>query len=528
MVSTVGKVPTAQEMFLAVFISDPNDVVARGAMTAVNAVNNNTLLRKICTQRVLERHSSNNAEMYGNPENSLNRVPRRDGEGFMNAAERLAYYTQEADEGTIPIPTGQQDKISWGQQMSVNAGYQAKCELKRVALVAQLTEATQLLRPFIAATVAELHAHPELLKLYNRSDPRALLSAAQSLLGTVTRTDITVLRSLRAQLSARPREVSENEWYIKLDTMNKSLAILADELFLSAQEIQNTFLATVHSTTWTAENAKYLSDLAEEEATENASPARKDAADYRKHVEMISRRVANKAALLPPPPSAFGVQSAPLPVAAPATAPAKAPENATKCTSCNRWHKASKACKPAAPAPAVSAAVPAQTAAAAPPAPPRAGRGPMVCFRCGLEGHGSADCENADLDLIRSWKESTACAELKERMKVRPAVFATQSPPARSSKLIADTACTPVSITATPRLVANRRMIEGTFTTAAGPGKIIATGTLNVLQPALAVLPVAQVESLPGCLPSPNLLSIPSFLNSDPTASAVAPAAPKG
>jgi len=152
----------------------------------------------------------------------------------------------------------------------------------------------------------------------------------------------------------------------------------------------------------------------------------------------------------------------------------------------------------------------------------------MVCFRCGLEGHKSEDCENEDLDLIRSWKDSTACAELKERMKVRPAVFATQSPPARSSKLIADTACTPVSITATARLVANRRLIEGTFTTAAGPGKIIATGTLNVLQPALAVLPVAQVESPPGCTPSPSLLSIPSFLNSDPTASAVAPAAPKG
>ena len=37
MVSTVGKVPTAQEMFLAVFISDPDGAVGRGAMTVVNA-----------------------------------------------------------------------------------------------------------------------------------------------------------------------------------------------------------------------------------------------------------------------------------------------------------------------------------------------------------------------------------------------------------------------------------------------------------------------------------------------------------
>ncbi len=57
MVSTVGKVPTAQEMLLALFIFDPDDVVARGAMTALSAVNNATIMRRLCTTKLLDRHS---------------------------------------------------------------------------------------------------------------------------------------------------------------------------------------------------------------------------------------------------------------------------------------------------------------------------------------------------------------------------------------------------------------------------------------------------------------------------------------
>jgi hypothetical protein len=296
-------------------------------------------------------------------------------------------------------------------------------EVKRGALVLQLTTATQELRPLISTTVAELHAYPNLLQLYNRCDARELLSAVKILLGTVTRTDIQVLQHLRAQPHPRPNALSVNEWFIKLTTTNETLAALSPELLLSPQEIKNVFLASVNSTPWTAEHTKFLSDLAEKEAGENEPPALTDPAKYRKHVEMISRRVANKEALLPLPPSAFGVQSAPLPVAAPvsapATAPAKATEKATQCSSCNRWHKASKACKSAAPVPAAPAAVPVQTAAAAPPAPPRAARSPMVCFRCGQEGHTAALCNNMDPDLVNSWRDSTACAELKERMQRR-------------------------------------------------------------------------------------------------------------
>ena len=419
MVSTVGKVPTAPEMFLAVFIYDPDGVVARGAMTALGALNNTTMMRRLCTITVLERHSDNNNEIFGNPEYSLNRVPREDGEGYMTAMQRLAFYTEEAANGTVAIPSGQEDKISWGQRTAANAEYRRMSEVKRGALVLQLTTAAQELRPLISTTVAELNAYPDLLQLYNRCDARELLSAVKILLGTVTRTDIQVLQHLRAQPHPRPNALSVNEWFIKLTTTNATLAALSPELLLSPQEIKNMFLAMLNSTPWTAENTKFLSDLAEKEAGENEPPALTDPAKYRKHVEMISRRVANKEALLPPPPSAFGVQSAPLPVAAPvsapATAPTQAPEKAIKCSSCNRWHKASKACKSAASVPAAPAAVPVQTAAAAPPAPPRAARSPMICFRCGLEGHASVDCENEDLDLIRSWKASTACAELKEK-----------------------------------------------------------------------------------------------------------------
>ncbi len=132
----------------------------------------------------------------------------------------------------------------------------------------------------------------------------------------------------------------------------------------------------------------------------------------------------------------------------------------------------------------------------------------MVCFRCGLEGHRAADGGNADMDRIRSSKASTACAELKDRMKVWPAVLAAQPPYARSSQFIADTTGTTVPITATAQLVANRRPFELIFITAAGPWKMVATGTLNVLQPALAVLLVAQVETLQGCTASRIILSV--------------------
>jgi hypothetical protein len=153
MVSTVGKVPTAQEMFLALFIFDPDNVVARGAMTAVNAFNNSMLLRKLCTQMVLERHRDRDPEIYGDPANSLNRVPRRDGEGYMTPMERPAFYSEQAEHGTVSIPPGKVDKISWGQRTGANAELRKKCELKRLALVAQLTEATQALRPLVADTV---------------------------------------------------------------------------------------------------------------------------------------------------------------------------------------------------------------------------------------------------------------------------------------------------------------------------------------------------------------------------------------
>jgi hypothetical protein len=75
--------------------------------------------------------------------------------------ERLAFYSEEAEHGTVPIPPGHEDKMCGG----ANVELRKKCELKRVALVAQLTEATQALRPLVAGTVAELHAHPKLLKL---------------------------------------------------------------------------------------------------------------------------------------------------------------------------------------------------------------------------------------------------------------------------------------------------------------------------------------------------------------------------
>ena len=123
MVSTVGKVPTAPEMFLAVFIYDPDGVVERGAMTALGALNNTTMMRRLCTTTVLERHSDNNNEIFGNPEYSLNRVPREDGEGYMTAMQRLAFYTEEAANGTVAIPSGQEDKISWGQRTAANAEY---------------------------------------------------------------------------------------------------------------------------------------------------------------------------------------------------------------------------------------------------------------------------------------------------------------------------------------------------------------------------------------------------------------------
>ncbi len=97
--------------------------------------------------------------------------------------------------------------------------------------------------------------------------------AVQSLRGTVKRTDITVLQSYRDLLSTRPSALSETECFIKLTTINKALAALSDDLFWSPQEIQNKFPATVNSATWTAENAKYVCDIAEEEAKENEPPA---------------------------------------------------------------------------------------------------------------------------------------------------------------------------------------------------------------------------------------------------------------
>jgi hypothetical protein len=57
--------------------------------------------------------------------------------------------------------------------MTANGEYRGTCKLKRCTLVLQLTTATQDLRPLIATTVAELDAHPGLLKLYNL--PRSTL-----------------------------------------------------------------------------------------------------------------------------------------------------------------------------------------------------------------------------------------------------------------------------------------------------------------------------------------------------------------
>ena len=128
-----------------------------------------------------------------------------------------------------------------------------------------------------------------------------------------------------------------------------------------------------------------------------------------------------------------------------------------------------------------------------------------------------------------SWKESEQYTELKSKLQVRPpTAFATASTlPSRS--LIADTACAPVSITAEARLVAHRKPAQGTFNTAAGPGKIVAVGTLKLPHPALARLPVAQVAAAPPGAPVvPSLLSVGSFLNSDPTASGTLPPAPPG
>ncbi len=47
---------------------------------------------------------------------------------------------------------------------------------------------------------------------------------------------------------------------------NEMLAALSQDVRLSPQEIKNVVLATVNSTPWTTENAKFLSDLTEKEA----------------------------------------------------------------------------------------------------------------------------------------------------------------------------------------------------------------------------------------------------------------------
>jgi hypothetical protein len=101
-------------MFLALYIFDPNNIVARGAMTALSASNNNTILWKLCTQNVLVGYSDSNPVIDGDPEYSLNRVPRQDGAGYMTATERLAFYSDEAQNGIICIPPGHEEKISWG------------------------------------------------------------------------------------------------------------------------------------------------------------------------------------------------------------------------------------------------------------------------------------------------------------------------------------------------------------------------------------------------------------------------------
>ena len=79
-------------------------------------------------------------------------------------------------------------------------------------------------------------------------------------------TCIPTMQNLRAELSTRPNALRVNEWVIKLTTTNEALAALSQELRLSPQEIKNMFIATVNSATWTAENAKFQSDLAEKEA----------------------------------------------------------------------------------------------------------------------------------------------------------------------------------------------------------------------------------------------------------------------
>ncbi len=135
MVSTVGKLPTAQEIFLALYFYDPENFVARGAMTALSAANNNTNMRRLCTQKLLERYSDNNSEIFGDPEHSLNRLPREDREGYITAMQRLAFYTEAAANRTVAIPSGQEEKISWGQRTAANADYRKTCELKfRTAL----------------------------------------------------------------------------------------------------------------------------------------------------------------------------------------------------------------------------------------------------------------------------------------------------------------------------------------------------------------------------------------------------------
>ncbi len=93
-------------------------------MTALTAFNNNTLLRKWVSPKVLVGHSDSDPEVYGDPENT-----------------------------TVAIPSGQEEKISWGQRKIWNAEYIMTCELKRCALVLQLTTATQDVPPLIAATV---------------------------------------------------------------------------------------------------------------------------------------------------------------------------------------------------------------------------------------------------------------------------------------------------------------------------------------------------------------------------------------
>ena len=228
-------------MFQAVMITKDGTIIARGALPATRALENGTVMIKLCTRKRLEQHAQTDPEVYGSAEYSLNRKQKADG-SWMTILERVQFHTDMAETGVENIPEGADGRISWGQQNVANTGLRARHELKKVALIEALKLALQALLPLITPSIEDLQQFPELLLLYNRSDPQALLEACQALLRPMRRSDIITLRSLRQQVLMRPNTLNETEWIKRLNQMNTTLASYSTDLECSPAEIRTEFL----------------------------------------------------------------------------------------------------------------------------------------------------------------------------------------------------------------------------------------------------------------------------------------------